>query len=419
MDFPVNVRKVTQLPLVVAVLTIGALWVSGCKDTTLVGGNIIQPTADVQIDTIPLSNLSTAKLPAYSGDLTDFSAGSYNDPVFGNITATGLIQPSLAGIGSLDTLTDDSKLTLRLFFNSVYGDTASTVSYDLVEASGPWRGREWKIDSAPPTSSTVVGNFSVGDVNSLVTDSLGDVASVDVQLSQSWVQKYRQAYYNSTNRDSSYVFTMPGFVIVPKSEGKILAFDPSNSHLEVVTPKDTASFVIRDWAYSVNRTNVPDYSGKKLQMYSTFESVPKFDISVTSDTSVNINGVSLGTKAISRVQMLLYADSVEMHKSLPSGNIRPAVGYLQMYYLHKDNIEFEMLNGPISGGTAYKVGTGTYSVDLTSRLNSILTGTDNTGSYYLIPQSHSGTIYSLLFNSPSDSLKTPKIIVTSVKSKNQ
>jgi len=287
-----------QLPLMVAVITIGALWVSGCKDSTIVGGQIVQPTADVQIDTIPLSNLSTVKLPAYTGGLSHFSAGSYNDQLFGNVKATGLVQPTLAGVGTLDTLTDDSKITLHLYFSSVYGDTAATQSYDLVEASAPWRGREWKVDSAPPVGSTVVGSFSVGDVNSLATDSLGDVDSVSVTLSQDWVHQYRQAYYNSTNRDSSYIYNMPGFVVVPKSEGKILAFDATNSHLEVVTPKDTASFFIRDWAYSVDRTNVPNLSGNKMRMYSTFESVPKFDISVTSDNSVNINGVSLGTKSL-------------------------------------------------------------------------------------------------------------------------
>ena len=419
MDFLVNVHKAARLPLVVAVLTISTIWISGCKDSNVVGGNLVQPSAAVQIDTIPLSNLTTARVPAYTGDLTSFSAGKYNDPLFGTVTATGLLQPVLANSGSLDTLTDDSKLSLRLYIKSVYGDTTSSESFDLVEASNPWRGREWMASDNPPISSTVVASFTVGNINSLTPDTLGEVDSVDVALSQSWVKKYRQAYYNSGNRDSAYTYNMPGFVIVPKSEGKILAFDPANSHLEIKTPKDTASFVIHDWAYSINRTNVSADTTNDLTAYSTFESVPKFDIKLNSNNALSINGVDLGTRAISRVQMILYADSVKMKNTLPTNNIRPRVRSLQLYYLHKNNIEFEILNGPLSGGIITETGPGIYTVDLTNRINNILAGVENTGSYYLLPQSHSGTIYSLLLDGSADSLRTPKLIITSVKPKNQ
>jgi len=419
LDFLVNVHKAARLPLVVAVLTIGTLWISGCKDNNLVGGNLVQPNAVVQVDTIPLKNLTTTKIPAYTGDQSSFSVGMYKDQLFGTVTATGLIQPALASVGGLDTLTDDSKISLVLYINNVYGDTTASESYDVVEASSPWRGREWMYNDTPPISNTVVGSFTVGDINSLVADSLGDVDSVSVALNQSWVQKYRQAYYNATSRDSSYTYTMPGFVIVPKSEGKILAVDPSNSHLFVETPKDTARFVINDWAYSVTRTNVPADTVNHLPMYSTFESVPKFDITVGTNGSLSINGVSLGTKAIARVQMMLYTDSTKMRSTLPVNNIRPAVSSLLLYYLHSDNIQFGILNGPISGGTAFESAPGVYTLDLTSRVNSILTGSENAGSYYLLPQSHSGIIYSLLLNSSSDSLRSPKLIITSVKPTNQ
>ena len=419
MDFLVNVHKAARLPLVVAVLTIGALWLSGCKDNNLVGGNLVQPGAAVQVDTIPLSNLSTVQIPAYSGNLTSFSIGKYNDQLFGSITATGLVQPVLASVGGLDTLTDNSKMSLVLYLNGVYGDTTASESFDVVEASSPWRGREWKYNDTPPASSTVVGSFTVGNINSLSADSLGDVDSVSVALSQSWVKKYRQAYYNGTNRDSSYTYTMPGFVIVPKSQGKILSVDASNSHLFIVTPKDTARFVINDWAFSINRTNVQADTVKYLPMYSTFESVPKFDINMDTKGALSINGVSLGTRSVARVQLMLYADSTKMKSTLPANNIRPSVSNLSLYYLHKNNIQFDILNGPVSGGTAYESAPGVYTLDLTSRINSILTGSDNSGSYYLVPQTNTGTIYSMLLNSSADSLRSPKLIITSVKPTNQ
>ena len=414
-----NVRKAARLPLVVAVLTIGALWISGCKDNNLVGGNLVQPSSAVQVDTIPLKNLATTKIPAYTGDLSSFSIGMYKDPLFGTVTATGLLRPALASVGGLDTLTDGSKISLMLYINSVYGDTTASESYDVVEASSPWRGREWMYDETPPASSTVVGSFTVGNINSLVADSLGDVDSVSVALNQNWVKKYRQAYYNATSRDSSYTYTMPGFVIVPKSEGKILGIDASNSHLFIETPKDTARFVMSDWAYSVTRSNVPADTVHHLPMYSTFESVPKFDISLDTKGALSINGVSLGTKAVARVQMMLYADSTKMQSSLPVNNIRPAVSSMLLYYLHSDNIQFGILNGPLSGGTAYETSAGVYTLDLTSRINSLLSGSENAGSYYLLPQSHTGLIYSLLLNSSSDSLRSPKLIITSVKPTNQ
>ncbi len=403
-----------RLPLTAAALMIGILWLlSSCKDNTLSGGGLIPPSSDVVIDTIPLKTLSDTTISVYSGDLATFSAGRYHDQLFGDVGAEALLQPALVSTSALDTFTDDSKVFLRLFVSSIYGDSTSSESFNLVEASRPWRALEWKADSAAPASNTVVASFTVG-----MQDSL------DVPLSQAWITKYRQAY---SNADSTYAYTMPGFVIVPLSTGKIVAFDASKTEMIIQNDQDTAAVAMRGWANSLSRTNVPAVPATQQRLYSTFEHVPRFDIKLNTDRSLSINGINLGTRAISRVVMVFYSDSAAMKKSLPANHVRPEVQEADLYYLHDTNIEFEVLNGPISGGIAEKQADGSFRIDLTSRINSILAGSDNTGHYYLVPQARlpdsgnltSGTIFSLVLNTPADPVRYPRLIITSVKPRNQ
>ncbi len=402
-----TLRKIAKLsPVIIAIVT--TVFLYSCEKNGIVGPKLVPSNAIVSIDTIPLSQFEASNIDVFSGNLTNFSAGMYNDKLFGDLTATGLVQPTLLDSGLVDTITPSTKMFLRFRINDVYGDTNSTINFDLVEASRRWRGKSWRLDSIPPVTNHVITSFSVPH-----TDSL------DVVLPQSYVTKYRDIYYTSggkTVRDSLFNEKMPGFIIVPKSQGKIVSFDGYNSRLIIETGVDTSVTNPATWAYSLQRANEPQLPDSLMQTYSTFERVPSAKIEVTSDTTISLDGTSIGTKSLSRVQLVMYEDSTKMQSSLPSGNVRPVVSRMDVYYMEGDQIEFDVLKGPITNGYAYRDSTdGSYRLDLTSNVDDILLGKSNPGRFYFLPQMNDGTIHSLLITTNKAGNRYPKLIVTSVK----
>jgi len=381
-----------------------ALVVYSCDKPGVVGTKLVPANGQVVTDTIPITNFNTSGIGVYSGDRTYYTVGIYNDQLYGKIEATGLVQPQLVSPSSIDTIKPDTKISLRFYIRSVYGDTNKTVTFDIQEASRQWRGKSWTIDQQPPTSGNVITSFKVGNVD-----------SVDVPMPQSWVQKYRSLLYDTTDaaaRDSLFNIKEPGFVIVPQSNssGKIVSFRGDSTNVMI---GDTTAVLPQTWAYSVKRSSEADVGDSLAQVYSTFSRVPSIKLSVTSDTTVSINGVNLDTKALSRVELVLREDSTLMKSSLPSGNIRPDVTQMNVYYLRPDEINFDILKGAISIMTRQT--DGTYQLNLTPRINDLMLGAPNNGSYYFVPQTDNGIIYSLLLTTPKSALKAPKLIVTSVK----
>lgn len=396
-----KLRKLARLtPLLI--ITVVALIIYGCNKPGVVGNNLVPANGSVAIDTIPLTNYKTSSIDLYSGDRTYYSAGIYNDKLFGKVVATGLVQPQLVQPTSTDTIKPDTKIYLRFYIRSVYGDTNKSVTFDIQEASKRWRGKSWTVGSTPPESGNVITSFTVGNQD-----------SVDVQMPQSWVQKYRSLLYDTTDavaRDSIYNIKEPGFVIVPKTSGKIVSFLGDSTNVLI---GDTLTVSPNTWAYSVNRTNEPDVGDSLSQVYSTFSRIPSADFNVTSDSTVTINGVQIKTKALSRVELTLYEDSTLMKSSLPSGNVRPKVSQISIYYLRNGEINFDVLKGPI--GAAVRNKDGSYRINFTSRINDLMLGASNNGRYYFVPQTNNGIIYSLLLRTPKSVKNKPKLIITSVK----
>jgi hypothetical protein len=292
---------------------------------------------------------------------------------------------------------------MRFYIDSVYGDTNQTVTFDLEEASQRWRGRSWTIDSIPPASGNVITSFDVGHVD-----------SIDVPMPQSWVSKYRSILYSSSDatvRDSIFNIKEPGFILVPKTNGKIVSFQGQNTNLII---HDSVAVSAKTWAYSVQRTNEASVGDSLSQIYSTFSRVPSIKIDVKSDTTLTINGDTLNTKALSLVEMVLYEDSTMMQNTLPANNVRPKVSNINIYYLESDQINFDVLKGPIGVATRNSK-DGSYRYNLTGQINDIMLGRSNKGRFYFVPEGNSGIIYSLLLRTPQSVVRNPKLIITSVK----
>lgn len=398
-----TLRKIAKLsPVIVAIVT--TVFLYSCEKTGIVGPNLVPSNATVSIDTIPLNKFVPSNIDMFSGRLTNFSAGMYNDKLFGDLKATGLIEPSLLDSGLVDTITPNTKMFLRFNISSVYGDTNSTINFDLVEASRRWRGNSWRLDSIPPASNHVITSFSVSN-----TDSF------DVVLPQSFVTKYRSYYYDSTAvRDSLFNEGIPGFILQPTSSGKIVSFTGSNVRLIIQTGVDTSVTYTQTWAYSLQRTGEPQQPDSLMPIYSTFERVPSAKITVNTDSTIQINNTNINTKALSRVQLVLYKDTTAMQNSLPAGNARPPVTYIDTYYMENDQLVFDVLKGPINNANIDST-DGSFRVDLTGNIDDILLGKSNPGDFYFLPQLNDGTIHSLLIYTNKAKKRYPKLIITSVK----
>lgn len=379
-----------------------------CDKGGVVGADLVPQNANVTIDTIPMVQYDTSKISVFSGDLPNFSVGMFNDPLFGNLKATGLVLPPLFTATTIDTLTDTTRISMVFHITSVYGDTNQAETFDIVQASRRWRGRSWRIDSLPPATNNVITSFSVGHED-----------SVTVPMPQTWVKQYRQMYYAANkdiNADSAYAQMEYGFVIVPTNQAKIVSFSGSNTLLATFRDTVRISTPVWTWAYSLKRNNEPAVGDSVVQTYSTFERVPSVKIVTNNNKTFSINGINLDTKSFSRVQIVLYEDNARMANTLAAGQVRPAADSVNLYYMSGPNLTFGVLKGPITdGAAAYRASDHSFRLDLTDRINVMLLSGSNSGRFYFVPKYNDGIIQSLLLTTPESKTRYPKLIVTSVK----
>ena len=259
------------------VVSVSGFLLTGCESPGTIGGSFTDPGTQIQDTVFAVNDVETESYTTFSGRLSFFSAGRFNDPLFGNLNATSFIKPALPGLAPRDTLSSSVQMNLRLRVeeDSVYGDTLSTANYDLIEIDQIWRGRAVQLYDELELSQNVVGSFSIDES----TDS------VDVPLSSDWVQRYR-AYFNtiSANRDSLYLYDFHGLALVPQNESKIIPFNPSQVRFVTIdTGSDTSTINTSQWAYTLNRSNATNAPTGSSKAISTFEQVLNFDLNLSKE----------------------------------------------------------------------------------------------------------------------------------------
>lgn len=389
------------------VVSVSGFLLTGCESPGSVGGSFTDPGTQVQDTVFAVTDVQTDSFITYSGRLSFFSAGQFNDPLFGNLSARSFIKPSLPGL-TTDTLSSDVQMNLRLLVEdgSVYGDTLSTAEYDLVEIDQIWRGRAVELNDELELTQNLVGSFSIDES----TDSL------DVPLASDWVQRYR-AYYNaiSANRDSLYLYDFHGLAMVPRNESKIIPFDPSQIRFVTIdTGSDTSTINPSQWAYTLNRSNAADAPGGSSKAISTLEQVLKFDLDLSKE--------DLGTVNISKVELVFYQNDQALQNSISqaSGSAkRPAVNSAGLYFSRPEDVPVSLSTSSPVARANYNAADGSYRFDITGFTNGVLLdGTGDENSFYITLQSNNGIISSsLLYNDQGPEEKRPKIIVTYINTK--
>lgn len=392
------------------------LQVGGCNDSGSVGSSFPGSGADVQVDTLELSQLQGDTLSAISGSLNLFSTGRYQDPVFGDISATALIRPDLEAKDTTRSIDADTRMQLRLAISKddVYGDTLAAQQYDVVELANIFRGNEVNIDDDVQTTGAPVGSFTVTNED-----------TVTVDLSSSWVQKYG-AFYNDTTstRDSSYVRQFPGLAIVPQNAAKIIAINPRESKILATnlnvseaadsTVSDSLSISFEEWAFTADRANVTAPDPGSQIIHNTLERVFRFDFDFSRE--------NLGARNISQVKLVFYRDNTLLNSS-PLGThvVRPTQGSLRLHLVEGDELPQSIDPGNALGlptGTGfYQSDDGAYYIDITGDiLGRFLENVSSDQTFYVTFSRNNGALRSsIIFNDQAGSVNSPKVIITSTK----
>lgn len=389
-------RKVT--PCCLILLSVVLLGLGGCENPGSVGGDIGEPGADIAIDTVSVDELTNKSLNYYSGGFSYFSAGEYQDPLLGNITASGLIKPSRT-LGEDDSLTADSKMLMRIILNNnkTYGDSVDNQSFDIYEIDELWRSNAFKLRDTLELNNTGE-SFTIGDED-----------SIDVEMPSEWVDKYRQ-YADTANADSLYRREFFGLALVPTNSNKIIMPSASNTRFVVQNPEaDTFSVSPDQWAYMLNRTsaNLPQNS---VAWHSTYEQILNFDL--------DLSQINTEASDISKAELVLYQNNELMEESLQQGSPsaeRPTETTAQLYLVNPEQLPDNITPGnPVANGT-YSSDDEAYHFNMTSQLQNILSSGIPEGEEFVAVLSNDGSIKSsVIYNNQADEEKRPKLIITSL-----
>ena len=257
-----------------------------CENEGIVGGELIPEDESIETNTYAIDDISIVKDNGFSGLLAYSAMGIVNDPIYGTITSSSLLKPSITQ-NEIEIFPDSLSLNLVLHFNpQSYGDTSSTSQYTIYEINERWRGREVQYNNPVAIDqSTQIGSFQVSDEDSVI-----------VPLNEAFTEKFREFFNDTTvQRDTTYRFEFPGIAIVPEDQNNKIDFlrhqqavDDTLSSVTRFTVEGLQDSVIAtlpvlDHGNSMTRTDAPDNTDGII-LHNTMENIlsVNFDFDPTS-----------------------------------------------------------------------------------------------------------------------------------------
>lgn len=385
------------------------LIISGCEDPGSVGNTLTDSETSLIVDTLNIGSVDTDTLDPYSGRRTYFSLGQYNDPLFGNLTASAYLKPILPAASSSDTIAENAAMKLRLIFDGtqVYGDSVEAGNFDIFEIDQRWRGKAWRLENQMSyDDSYTVGSFTLGEEDSL-----------DVSLNEEWINKYRTHFENeSADRDSTYRENFHGLAIIPRNNSKILPLEAENTRFVIENPEaDTFDVSTGEWAFSLERKEDIIYPNGSSPLHSTFERIMNFEIQIPEE--------ELSVSNISKAEMVFYVNNSAMEQSLesePVTTVRPLINNLQLHLVDPSEIPANIDPGNPAANGFYDKDNKAYRFNITNLLRAVIRDRINPDESLVITVPNDGTVKSTLLhlNSENEPNKNPELIITSVKNTN-
>lgn len=392
------------ISLLLAGLMTGALFLSACENPGSVGSGFVNEETEIVVDTLEVTDFREHTFTAYSGNYPFTSAGEFDDPLFGTLRAISYLKPTLPATSDDATFLSDAEMKLDLHVNQeeIYGDSLVGAQFDVVEVGELWRGGAFRLDDQVALGQATLGSFTMGTEENILVDLQGD-----------WVGRYREHYLNlDDDRDSLYRYNFYGLAIVPRNSGKIIPIDTEESQFFVYNADvDTLNFGLSTWGYSLERGSVPAGSAEQSALHSTIEQVVSFELNSLQD--------AVGSLNLSRVELVVYEDSLLMESSLDgvsASATRPEMPRLRLQRVEEGTTPESIDPGSSIATGRYDPDDQAYHFNLTDFVRSGGLEASEGFEYYLTGPQHIGIIRSsLLFNENAPPEKRPKLIVTSIQ----
>lgn len=383
-----------------------SLLVIGCENPGSTGSGVDGTEISIADTTVNIPSIGSDSVDAFSGRLGNFSAGIFDDPLFGQIKATTLIKPALQTFE--DSLGPNTTMKLRLTYNTelISGDSLGQADFDLIEIDELWRAKAWKYGNQVPLSNnSPIASFTIFEED-----------SVEIALDQTWVDQYRAIYNNqdATERDSLHRYDFFGFAIVPQSNGKVIPFNTSSSGFVIEEESDTTFVAPSDWATSIERTTQASNPAGTSIEYSALDKISTFKMDLTAEelgTSVNI----------SRVELVVPVDIETMNQSVSQNSNstgRPDLNFARLHLIEPQFLSEAIdTQNPLAVGN-YSEADSSFHFNITSFVNStLIDGVDDNQRFYIALNANNGVLRSaLIFNENGPAHKRPKLIITSINS---
>lgn len=387
-------------------LFLAIAFVSSCDDTPVVGGNLSPDDVTVNADTVLISNISTVSAPSFSGNLPYVTAGKITDAVFGEIEAMALLRPEITREVQADTIGELAVARLSLNVSNRYGSETANKSFQIVEIARPWRSSSWRYDSIPDLArhpdmtKKVVGEFTLTEAD-----------SITVRLSDEWTRTYRDIFLHpsASERDSLYRADMPGLAIVPTGDTQQL-FSVQMSRVRLLIQSGEG---MRDldkemtsWAVSlVKELPGEDALGASKPVFNTMGSMLELDFDFSEDF--------LGTTNFSRVELVLYEDTLRMKSGIPADFERPQSETMRIYSLQPDQLNYAITAEPLFQSNR-RSQDATYRMNLTNLANDRLRAGGDDRNLYAVIGSNDGRFQPNLLNGTEARDRQPKLLITSI-----
>jgi hypothetical protein len=385
----------------------------GCEEPGVVGGAFIDDEGNLVTNEFPVKEMTPTSSLSYSGRLDVVPMGHYDDPLFGEITSVGLIRPDLNSI-TLNRIDSTETVALKLVFNGTeYGDTLSTAFFDVYEVAEPWRGKQLRYGdqiSYDPTKK--IGSFAIAQADTAL-----------IPMPEDWIFRYNGFISDTTTAtDSTYIFDMPGFAIVPdvSRSQKMVFLDLGTDASGVVESETTRLFSedttgtfqyqrMADWGAAVQREASIFQPTTSYKAMNTFEAFQKIDYEFTRESLVSQN--------LARVEMIFYEDTELLEGSLPGSHVRPAVTRANIHIVDDGDVGEEVFAGSPVFTTVKDTSINGFRFNLTSTANLFLFDTLQTHKYYLTVETNNGSFQQTVLHGPDspNESKRPHIIVTAIE----
>lgn len=406
-------------------LAIAALFgLQSCQDNNFVGSSFIPDSRNVVVDTIFIDNFQPTNLKSFTGNLTRFTAGRYTDELFGTIESTAYLKPGL--ISDTVAISSSQEFYLRLKATDFYGDTTSVALLELHLIDQRWRASLINADTSLSTSFFQEGtvSFSVGM----------EQDSVDVRLPQSWVDRYMDIF-ESEDRQERLLNEEFGFAIRPANgfdqllvgfrtgplgarlivkdldlgDGSPLDENGDGDGEEEEEEENTDLMIpLRGWAFNALQTITPPELADVLPIYNTFQNAVRIGVDLSEYLDKNV----------SRVELVLYEDSLALNASLPTNHTRLRTDRLALYQLTDFDRDFLVIGTPTFATENRGNQDRSFRVSLTDTIRRLMIGGILSGDFYLTSQFNNGLLfpYALVHPDNEEQInRRPILIVTYLK----